>query len=109
MKRLSAQSIHGISGLQQLFIKRNADNFIQSTMVKVVNGMLVFGLRIVLDHFHGQIAKRFQIRRYNVDQQLIFNEIRINRKQCDSVHYDIEKYMPSIVPINLRQERRKEK
>lgn len=42
-------------------------------MAKVDDDMLTAGPRAALDRFHSDIAKRFQIGGYIIDQQLTFN------------------------------------
>lgn len=65
-------------------------------MAKVVDDMLYVGRGEVLGDFHTQISKRFHIGRYIVDQQLVINDLLINRKQSGGIQCDMDEYMQSL-------------
>lgn len=103
-KWLTSREVLEIAGLHQLFVQRNVDGSIQMALAKAVDDMLIVDPKEVLDKFYTDNAKRFQIERYIVDKQLIFNGLRIIRSENGCVQYDIKEYKQSIAQLQLTKE-----
>lgn len=56
----------------------------------MVEDFVIVGTRKEVENFIDKFSKRFKIGRFNIDEQVVFNGIRIKRDEKGSIKNDME-------------------
>lgn len=96
-----------VPGVPQLFLLWK-NSILQLILVKVVDDMLFSGLPSALRDFHNAIAHKFDISRYNDQEDIVFNRFFISRLSDGSIKVSMKEFMDTILPICVPYHRKKQ-
>ena len=95
--------------MPQMFVHRDGNNAVSLLMAKVVDDILLCGKRGVVASFHERMSRKFELGRFILEKNLIFNRFSIHRADDGSITADMKEFMDTIQKLPLSRERRKEK
>ena len=70
---LSSAGLERVHGVEQLYIKRDGSRRFGMLAAKVTDDLLLAGNRDVLQHFISSFKALFTVRKYIIDDEILFN------------------------------------
>ena len=108
---LSDYGFDTIPGMPQLFLLRcDSSRKILLLLAKVVDDLLMAGVRPALSNFHGAISQSFKIGRFVSvsNSTFIFNRLHITCNFTGDTHISMRQFMDKIDKLEISRSRRKQ-
>lgn len=90
------------------FIQSKSIGRIQLALCEVVDDILITGAQHIIERFCDTLSILFKFCPTHVDQEVIFNNIRIKRSCAGKIIYGMDEYFHPIQLLNITPHRRKE-
>lgn len=97
-----------VSGVDQLFVKRDTNGLIVLLMAKVTDDLLMVGTKADLEEFVTALGKRFPISKSIIDATIRFNGSTIQQEPNGDVTISMTDYAESLQYLELTRDRRKQ-
>lgn len=97
-----------MSGVSQLYIRRDSGSRIVLIIAKLTDDILIGGKINAVKEFSALISKRFKISKEVIDSEIRFNGCIISKRSSEDIILSMEDYVKSMKPMNLSKGRKED-